>query len=132
MLTVKHYKINDNTLKGIKIVFASDFHIKPNQTKRLSKVVEMINEQNPDIVFRFEFALLFVRKHQDLLIKLFLDGSKFLLQKVRLLFPFCHLTVVFFLRPSGALIPVKDNLRIHVGNAKTVFGKAYTCKDYRE
>lgn len=50
MLTVKHYKINDNTLKGIKIVFASDFHIKPNQTKRLSKVVEMINEQNPDIV----------------------------------------------------------------------------------
>ena len=50
VLTVKHYKINDSALKGIKIVFASDFHIKPNQAKRLNKVVKMINEQNPDIV----------------------------------------------------------------------------------
>ena len=50
MLTVKHYKINDGALKGIKIVFASDFHIKPNQEKRLTKIVEMINEQHPDII----------------------------------------------------------------------------------
>ena len=50
MLTVKHYKINDSVLKGIKIVFASDFHIKPKQEKRLAKIVEMINEQHPDIV----------------------------------------------------------------------------------
>ena len=50
MLTVKYYKINDSSLKGIKIVFASDFHIKPNQGKRLAKAVEMINEQHPDIV----------------------------------------------------------------------------------
>ena len=50
MLTVKHYKIHDSALKGIKIVFASDFHIKPKQEKRLAKIVEMINEQHPDIV----------------------------------------------------------------------------------
>lgn len=50
MLTVKHYTINDTALKGVKVVFASDFHIKPNQAKRLNKVVKMINEQNPDIV----------------------------------------------------------------------------------
>ena len=50
ILTVKHYKINDSALKGIKIVFVSDFHIKPNQAKRLNKVVKMINEQNPDVV----------------------------------------------------------------------------------
>ena len=50
MLIVKQYKINESTLKGIKIVFVSDFHIKPNQEKRLAKVVKMINEQHPDIV----------------------------------------------------------------------------------
>ncbi len=50
MLTVKHYKINDNALKGIKIVFASDFHIKPHQEKRLKQVVDLINNENPDIV----------------------------------------------------------------------------------
>ena len=49
MLTVKNYKINDNDLKGIKIVFASDFHIRPNQEKRLSEIVTKINEQQPDI-----------------------------------------------------------------------------------
>ncbi len=49
-LEVNKYAVQDEQLKGIKIVFASDFHIKPNQAKRLNKVVEMINEQNPDIV----------------------------------------------------------------------------------
>ena len=44
MLTVKHYKINDNALKGIKIIFASDFHIKPNQAKRLNKVANLIQK----------------------------------------------------------------------------------------
>ena len=49
-LIVKHYKLQDESLKGLKIVFASDFHIRPNQEKRLKKVVKMINEQNPDVV----------------------------------------------------------------------------------
>ena len=49
-LEIKNYKIQDRELSGVKIVFASDFHIKPNQEKRLGKIVEMINAQNPDIV----------------------------------------------------------------------------------
>lgn len=49
-LNVKHYKINDEALKGIKILFVSDFHIKPNQEKRLNKVVNIINAQQPDII----------------------------------------------------------------------------------
>jgi hypothetical protein len=50
MLTIKNYKIKDNDLKGLKIVFASDFHIKPNQKKRLSEIISLINKQNADIV----------------------------------------------------------------------------------
>ena len=34
-LEVTNYKIQDKELSGIKIVFASDFHLKPNQQKRL-------------------------------------------------------------------------------------------------
>lgn len=49
-LEVTQITLYDEELKGIKIVFASDFHIKPHQQKRLEKVVETINEQNADIV----------------------------------------------------------------------------------
>lgn len=49
-LEVNHYTIEDAQLKGIKIVFASDFHIKPHQQKRLNKVIELINTENPDLV----------------------------------------------------------------------------------
>lgn len=49
-LEVTNYTIQDKELEGIKIVFASDFHIKPYGQKRLEKVVETINAQNPDIV----------------------------------------------------------------------------------
>ncbi|MCQ2754989.1 MAG: metallophosphoesterase [bacterium] len=50
MLTVKNYSVQDSQLSGLKIVLVGDFHVKPNQGKRLAKVVEMINEQHPDIV----------------------------------------------------------------------------------
>ena len=50
MLVVKNYKIHDDELKGIKIVFAGDFHIKLKTEKRLAKIVNLINAQNPDIV----------------------------------------------------------------------------------
>jgi predicted MPP superfamily phosphohydrolase len=49
-LKLNKYIVKDKELIGIKIVFASDFHIKPNQQKRLEKIVNLINEQNPDIV----------------------------------------------------------------------------------
>lgn len=47
---VNKYKIEDESLKGIKIVLAGDFHVKPYQKKRLEYIVEKINSQNPDIV----------------------------------------------------------------------------------
>ncbi|MBQ9244818.1 metallophosphoesterase [bacterium] len=50
MITVKHYKIKDAELKGLKIVFVSDFHLKKYQTKRFKKIINLINEQNADIV----------------------------------------------------------------------------------
>lgn len=49
-LEITNYKIQDKELAGVKIVFASDFHIKPNQQKRLKQIVATINEQNPDLV----------------------------------------------------------------------------------
>ena len=49
-LEVTNYTIQDKELAGAKIVFASDFHIKPYGQKRLEKVVETINVQKPDLV----------------------------------------------------------------------------------
>ena len=39
-LEITNYTIQDESLQGIKIVFASDFHIKLNQQKRLGKIVD--------------------------------------------------------------------------------------------
>lgn len=50
ILAVKNISINNNELKGLKIVFASDFHIKPYETYRLKRTVRAINKQNADIV----------------------------------------------------------------------------------
>ncbi len=50
MLIVKHYKIKDEALSGLKIVFASDFHFKKYQRERLKKVTNLINAQNADII----------------------------------------------------------------------------------
>lgn len=49
-LEFNKYVVQDAQLKGIKIVFAGDFHIKPYQQKRLDKIVDMINAENPDLV----------------------------------------------------------------------------------
>lgn len=49
-LEVNRYIVQDSQLKGIKIVFASDFHVKPYGQKRLDMIVEKINAENPDIV----------------------------------------------------------------------------------
>ena len=50
LLIVRHYKIKNESLKGTKIVFASDFHLKQNEYKKLKKIVKKINTQNADIV----------------------------------------------------------------------------------
>lgn len=49
-LIIKRLKIKDEELKGLKIVFASDFHIKFYEQKRLEKIVNMINSENPDLI----------------------------------------------------------------------------------
>ena len=50
MLQTKTYRIPDKKLKGLRVVFVSDFHIRPNGQKRLQKIVNLVNKQNPDIV----------------------------------------------------------------------------------
>ena len=50
ILTVKHLTIKCDELKGKRIVFATDLHIKPYEKIRLKKLVKKINEQNPEIV----------------------------------------------------------------------------------
>ena len=50
MLEVKNLKFQNSELAGLRIVFASDFHIKPYEKYRLKKIVKTINKQNPDII----------------------------------------------------------------------------------
>lgn len=52
MLSVTPYVIENNALSGVKIVFATDFHIAPYPWEkwRLHRIVRKINEQNPDLV----------------------------------------------------------------------------------
>ena len=49
-IKITNYTIQDDKLSGLKVVFASDFHIRPNQEKQLEKVVNLINSQEADIV----------------------------------------------------------------------------------
>lgn len=50
MLKVTTYRVAKTELSGLKIVFASDFHIAPKHEKRLKKIVQKINEQNADLI----------------------------------------------------------------------------------
>lgn len=49
-LTVKTIKVQDKSLAGLKIVFATDLHYKKYENFRLKRDVKKINEQNPDII----------------------------------------------------------------------------------
>ena len=50
ILTIKYIVLENKDLSGLKIVYASDFHIKPYEKFRLKKVVKRINAQTPDII----------------------------------------------------------------------------------
>lgn len=50
VLRTTKYQIPDSDLKGLKVVFAADFHYKPYEKWRLERDVKAINSQNPDIV----------------------------------------------------------------------------------
>lgn len=49
-LTINRISIKDPALKGLTIVFASDFHIKPYEKYRLKRIIRAINKQNSDII----------------------------------------------------------------------------------
>lgn len=49
-LEVVKYQLQDSELKGIKIAFLTDFHLKRNDYKRLDKIINLTNEQKPDVV----------------------------------------------------------------------------------
>ncbi len=49
-LEITHYTLNIPELSDIKIIFAADFHIAPNETKRLKKIISTINQEHPDII----------------------------------------------------------------------------------
>jgi predicted MPP superfamily phosphohydrolase len=49
-LNVNRYQIEDNQLQGIRVVFLSDFHLKRRDYKRLDKIVNLTNQQNPNLV----------------------------------------------------------------------------------
>lgn len=50
MLRVKKYTLNDEDLKGLKVVFVSDFHITPTGQKRFDKLINTINNEKSDMV----------------------------------------------------------------------------------
>ncbi len=49
-LQTAHYTLNNPELAGIKIAFAADFHIAPDDTKRLEKTISALNREQPDII----------------------------------------------------------------------------------
>lgn len=49
-LEVKRYEIEDNYLQGIRVAFLSDFHLKRRDYKRLDKIVNLTNQQQPNLV----------------------------------------------------------------------------------
>lgn len=50
LLTVNSVNIKVDGLKGLKVVLFSDLHVKTYQKKNLIRVIDKINEQQPDIV----------------------------------------------------------------------------------
>lgn len=50
MLSVTDLNFKINGIKGLKVVFVGDFHIKTNQKKRLQYIVKKIEEQHPDLI----------------------------------------------------------------------------------
>ena len=52
VLEIKKYTLKNPNLSGLKIVFASDFHVAPYpfENKRLQRVVERINAEDADMV----------------------------------------------------------------------------------
>ena len=50
VLSYTKFNLKTDNIKGLKIVFISDLHIKPFERFRLERIVKAVNVQNPDIV----------------------------------------------------------------------------------
>ena len=51
LITIKKLTLKSEDIKGLRIVFVSDFHLNKMSELRLKRIVDKINKQNPDIVF---------------------------------------------------------------------------------
>ena len=49
-LEVTKYTVSDRYLSGVKVAFLSDFHLKRRDYKRLDKIIDLTNRQNPDLI----------------------------------------------------------------------------------
>ena len=63
LLEIKDYKLNNDKLAGLKIVYATDFHIAKSDTKRLNRIIEAINSQKADLIL---LGGDFIKGHNDL------------------------------------------------------------------
>ena len=61
LLVIKHYHVKDKQLSGLRIVFASDFHIGKKDLKRLKRIVSAIKKQQADLFFWEEITLMDTR-----------------------------------------------------------------------
>lgn len=50
ILKVSIINLKNNHLKGLKVVFIGDLHVKPYQKKHLKNIVKKISEQHPDLI----------------------------------------------------------------------------------
>lgn len=50
LLVVRNITVENPYLRDLKVVFASDFHVKPYEKFRLKQTINLINKQHPDIV----------------------------------------------------------------------------------
>ncbi|MBQ8635474.1 metallophosphoesterase [bacterium] len=49
-LEVTKYTVSDKYLHGVRVAFLSDFHLKRRDYKRLDKIINLTNRQNPDLI----------------------------------------------------------------------------------
>ncbi len=63
LLEIRHYTLQSPKLAGLRIVYATDFHIAKKDKKRLNKIIEAINEQHADLIL---LGGDFIKGHNDL------------------------------------------------------------------
>ena len=49
-IRVTKYRIENKALRGVRVVFFSDLHVRPGDYTKLKNVVKLVNEQDPDVV----------------------------------------------------------------------------------